>query len=124
MEIKFKNGKDDEEDFIAQIHHSNLSYWTKNKLDEHELVNTLVAKPRLNHYNNLLFYHWYERRYRVNVISKSVLRNLNEVINVTKKELHDDVRDRMLEYMSSTRFNGFTIYHEYFFDFFPELESF
>jgi hypothetical protein len=124
MEISFKNGKDDEEDFIAQIHHLNLSYWTKNKLDEHELVKTLVAKPRLNHHNNLLFYHWYERRYRVNVISKSVLRNLNEVINVTKKELHDDVRDRMLEYMGSTRFNGFTIYHEYFFDFFPELESF
>lgn len=124
MEIRFKNDKVDEDDFIAQIHRSNSAYWTKNNLDEHELVRTLVANPKLDHYSNLLFYHWYERRYRVNVISKSVLRNLNEVINVTKKELHDDVRDRMLEYMTSTRFNGFTIYHEYFFDFFPELENF
>ena len=124
MDIIYKNSEAEEVSFIGQIHKANTSYWKKNISNEHELIKSLTNNPNLSHYNNLLFYHWYERRYNINIINKNVLRSLNEVINVTKKDLHDDVRDRMLEYMNSTKFEGFTIYYQYYHDFFPEIEKF
>ncbi len=124
MEIIYKKSEAEEIIFLAQIHKLNVSHWQKNPSNEHELIESLTKNPNLSHYNNLLFYHWYERRYNKNVINVNILKSINETINVTKKEIHDDVRNRMLEYMNSSRFKGFTIYYEYFFDFFPEIEKF
>lgn len=124
MNFIYKKTEQDEIEFIEFVDKANTSYWQRKKINEHEIINQLINNPNLNHRNNLLFYHWYERRYNVNVINTDVLKSINKVINVTKKELHNDVRDKMLEYMNSTRFLGFTIYYEYYFDFFPQIEKF
>ncbi len=123
MDILYKNIEQDEISFINYVNKLNTSFWVKTNLNEHDLINKMISNPNLDHYNNLLFYHWYERRYKINVISEEILRNLNKVINVTKKELHDDVRERMLVYMNSINFIGYTIYYEYYHDFFPDIEK-
>lgn len=124
MDILYKNIEQEEISFINYVHKLNNSYWAKTNLNEHDLINTMISNPNLDHYNNLLFYHWYERRYKINVINKEILRSLNKVINVTKKELHDDVKERMLDYMNSIHFLGYTIYYEYYQEFFPDIEKF
>lgn len=124
MDIIFKANELTELNFLKYIHTNNIIYFEKNITNEHEIIKKVIANPKLNHYNYLLFYHWYERRYKTNVINAIVLRSINEVINVTKKELHNDVRDKMLEFMNSSRFLGYTIYFEYFYDFFPDIEKY
>jgi len=80
-----------------------------------------------------LFYHWYERKHNLNVIQGQNFIIDNPIrehglvpgVRIRKKELHDLVRQRYIyESLNSYRFKGFSIYYEYYFDFFPEIEKF
>ena len=79
---------------------------------------------------NLLFYHWYERKYNVCVIEKNILYTLNNctITSWFEKIPKDKIGIRVLEEIEdlfqSNRFPKFTIYYEYFYDFFPNIEEF
>jgi hypothetical protein len=123
MRFIYKKNNIDEIEFIESIHSSNKS---KNIfINEHQIVIDLNNNPNLEHRNNLLFYHWYERRYKKNVINDNVLKGLNKSNSyLSKRTLNDDIIDRLTKHMNSSRFLGFTIYYEYYFDFFPGIEDF
>lgn len=80
--------------------------------------------------DNLLFYHWYERKYDVCVIDKNILYTLNNstITGWFEKLSKDKIGIRVLEEIEdlfkSKRFPKFTIYYEYFYDFFPNIEEF
>ncbi len=120
MKYNYKKSEEDEINFIESIHKSN----TNKNLDEHQLVEILTGNPNLTHQNFLLFYHWYERRYENQIINRNILASINQVISVTKDDLHDEVRDLLIQNMKSSRFPNYTIYYEYFYDFFPKIERF
>ena len=123
MKFIYKKSNKDELEFINSIHKSKKSKF--DEMDEHQMVEYLTSNSNLEHRNHLLFYHWYERVYNKNVINEKVLCSLNKSNPYfSKRTLEDDIIDRMNKYMKSNRFLGFTVYFEYYYDFFSGIESF
>ncbi|MFT7330976.1 MAG: hypothetical protein ACI848_001049 [Roseivirga sp.] len=79
---------------------------------------------------NLLFYHWYERKYDVCVIDKNILFTLNNskitgwFEKISKDKIGIKVLEEIEDLFQSNRFTKFRIYYEYFYDFFPNIEEF
>jgi len=102
------------------------------RFDEHEIVDSLSKNEYYQQSCYLLFYHWYERKYQINLIQNNNNILFNEIPNnsliteiyVRKKELHNDVRLLLLNNLSSSKFKGFSVYYEYYYDFFPNIEKF
>lgn len=107
--------------------------------NEHDLIKYLTNKEYKNWYNiqrinteinNLLFYHWYERKYKVNVINSSVLINLclSEILSwfqtFSKDEILLVIRDLLTHNFSSIKFPEYSIFYESYYDFFPHIEKF
>ena len=123
MKFIYKKSDNDELEFINSIHKPKNSKFEK--MNEHQMIEYLTSSPNFEHRNHLLFYHWYERVYKKNVINENVLSSLNKSNSYsTKRTLQDDIIDRMNEYMNSSRFLGFTVYYEYYYDFFNGIENF
>jgi hypothetical protein len=123
LKFIYKKSDTDELEFINSIHKPKKSKF--DKMDEHQMIEYLTSNSNLEHRNHLLFYHWYERVYKKNVINKNVLSSLNKSNPYSaKRTLQDDIIDRMNEYMNSNRFLGFTVYYEYYNDFFNGIEKF
>lgn len=113
----------DELDFIEFIKKSNLS--KKNVANEHEIIEELINNSNFEHRNNLLFYHWYERRYKKNIINDKILSGLNKSNKYnSKRTLQDEIIDKSTEFMTCGRFLDYTVYYEYYYDFFPKIEEF
>ncbi len=116
-------GLNNEHKLISQFH-----YFLKKiyKISSESKLSTLQSVEN----ENLLFYHWYERRYNVKVINEEVLYSLNYnyifdlFSKYSKKELNKEINDRLSENFKSERFPQFTIYYEFYFDFFPDIERF
>lgn len=73
----------------------------------------------------LLLINWYERYYREEIIfSMGIIDNIFPEVRIRKKELHDEVRERMLNYFDSKKYEGYSIVHEYYTDRLPNLEKF
>ena len=111
---------------------SNFKKYFKD-LDEHQILVNLSKNIYTKHYNYLLFYHWYERKYNINIIenfSNSILETPitdNSIITslyTRNKKLESELRDLVIHNISSSRFNGFSVFYEYFYDFFPNIEQF
>jgi hypothetical protein len=132
-----------EEDFIEKIDKAQLKYF--GLLDEHKLIHQLDSKVKetfdiivenilvnrqFQETYNLLFYHWYERKYNKNVINNEVLYTLNisSIIpwydKFSKKEVSSDIYGKLEKHFESSRFPGFSVYYEYYYDFFPNIEKF
>lgn len=132
-----------EEDFIEKVDKAQSKY--VGLLDEHKLIHQLHSKTKdtidiilentlLNRQfqetNNLLFYHWYERKYNKNVINNEVLYTLNisSIIpwynKFSKKEISGNIYDKLEKHFKSSQFPGFSIYYEYYYKFFPDIEKF
>lgn len=136
-----------EEEFIEKFH----GFFSRRKksslVDEHQLIEKWTKKGALWFNSNqledfkLLFYHWYERRYKTNVINRDVVINLNQYFvadyltnntytNKVAKELYtrEEIKSllevKMEECFMSNRFLGYTIYYEQYHDFFPNIEQF
>lgn len=123
MKFIYKKSNTDELEFISSIHKPRKSKF--DLMDEHQMVDYLTANPNFEHRNHLIFYHWYERVYNRNIIGENVLSGLNKSNPYTsKRTLEDDIIDRINEYMNSSRFLGFTVYYEYYYDFFEGIEKF
>lgn len=123
MKFIYKKSNTDELEFISSIHKPRKSKF--DLMDEHQMVDYLTANPNFEHRNHLIFYHWYERVYNINIIEENVLSGLNKSNPYTsKRTLEDDIIDRINEYMNSSRFLGFTVYYEYYYDFFEGIEKF
>jgi hypothetical protein len=118
----YKNTEEDESIFLDSIFRS-IKKKTKDMNPVIE-IEKLTGNPNLFHLNNLMFYHWYERSTGKNVINKNVLSGLNPSNKYeSKRTLQDEIIDRKNQYMQSARFDDFTVYYEYYYDFFPELEK-
>ncbi|MCF8273098.1 MAG: hypothetical protein K9I95_04625 [Flavobacteriaceae bacterium] len=132
-----------EEDFIEQIDQTQL--YESYELDEHRILNLLLNRVKgeidiilkndflsrqVFEEENLLFYHWYERRYKKNIINSDILFALNgsSILGwfdkFSREELYDNIGEKLQKGMCSQRFHNFTIYYEYYFDFFPKIEIF
>jgi hypothetical protein len=124
--LKFirKTSAKDEEEFLKGIFPENRKPSKLDVHDEHQILNEILSKTFAEHRHNLLFFHWYERRYQRNVITKDVLRRLNDSIAVRLESIHDEVREEFISHMDSKTHNSFTIYHEYYTEFFPNIERF
>lgn len=101
-------------------------------LDEHQILEKVSNNNNFDQTCYLLFYHWYERRYNVNVIQREnsivfnpIIKNsIIPVVRITNKVLHDEVREEFVKKIHSKRFEGFSIFYEYFYDFLPNIEKF
>lgn len=123
MKFIYKTSDNDELEFINSIHKPKNSKF--DKMDEHQMIEYLTSNPNFEHRNHLLFYHWYERVYKKNVINENAISSLNKSNSYAlKRTLQDDIIDRMNEYMNSSRFLGFTVFYEYYYDFFNGIEEF
>lgn len=98
---------------------------------EHSLVEQYVLKNNINdrslHFRYLLLYHWYERRYKKCIINENVLRSLYCVYNhdnPKENEIEVEVEKRMLKYLNSEKHIGYSVYYEYYYPFFPDIEKF
>lgn len=132
-----------ENDFIEKIDKAQLKYF--GLLDEHKLIHQLHSKTKgtfdiiLEHTllnrqfqetKNLLFYHWYERRYNKNIINNEVLYTLNisSIIpwynKFSKKDISTNIYDKLGKHFESSQFPRFSIYYEYYYNFFPNIEKF
>lgn len=132
-----------EVDFIEKINKSQLK--DIGLMDEHKLISQLQKKAKdtfdiivenilgnrqFHETNNLLFYHWYERKYKKNVINNDVLYALNTASIIpwynkfSKKEVSTDIHDKLEKHFESSKFPGFSIYYEYYHDFFPNIEKY
>jgi hypothetical protein len=118
----YKESEQDETKFLGSIYNS-LAKKTSLLNHENEIAK-LISNPNLNHLNNLMFFHWYERKTCKCVINNNVLSGLNPSTKYeSKRDLRDEIIDRQNLYMNSGKHEGFTVYYEYYFDFFPELEK-
>jgi hypothetical protein len=105
---------------------------SKNSIScEHSLIEQYVLKKnnadRNLHFRYLLLYHWYERRYSKNVINENVLKSLYCVYNHENpkdNEIEVEVEKRMLKYLNSEKHIGYSVYYEYYYSFFPDIEKF
>ena len=119
------------------------------KIKDHKIID-IISKSKYEQHSFLLIYHWYERKYNVNIIQGDnyvithpnrkikIIKDtgygeLSEIIDsglvpevrIRKKELHELVRQKYInESLNSSRFKGFSIYYEYYYDFFPNIEQF
>jgi hypothetical protein len=123
LKFIYKKSNTDELEFIDSILKPRKS--KLDLMDEHQMIDYLTSNPNFDHRNNLIFYHWYERVYKKNVINENVLSGLNKSNSyISKRTLKDDIIDRINEHMNSSRFLGFTVYYEYYYDFFIGIEKF
>jgi hypothetical protein len=132
-----------EEEFIEKISKSQSKHF--GLIDEHELIHQFQSQAKANfegasdtvlsNYqsqatNNLLFYHWYERRYKKSVINSDILYSLNSNTILSwynkfyKNDLHPKVHNKLETHFKSERFPEFSVYYEYFYNFFPSIEKF
>tara|TARA_B110000967_G_C18846377_1_gene542221 strand:+ start:346 stop:1200 length:855 start_codon:yes stop_codon:yes gene_type:complete len=106
-----------------------------------------LSKRDVHHHNYLLLYHWYERKYNINIIQGDnyIITSPNRKVKKVNcdggyyydikdkgliREVHvrnDDIHELVwLKYINesidSKRFKGFSIFYEYFYDFFPGIE--
>jgi hypothetical protein len=106
-------------------------------VDEHELINQFQSKAKnktanlqIQETNNLLFYHWYERKYGRNIINGDLLYMLNQSSilswheKFTKKDINYYINSKLERHFESAKFPGYTKYYEFFYEFFPEIENF
>ena len=102
-------------------------------LDEHQIIEILTKNIYTQHHNYLLFYHWYERKHKVNIIedfNNSILETPihdNSVVpsvRTRNKKLEFELRDLVIHNIGSTRFKGYSVFYEYYYDFFPNIEQF
>lgn len=145
--IFYKNG--DKTDPIGfRIIDKKFKGFIGGKKDEHDIV-TQLSKRNVYQHNYLLLYHWYERKYNINIIQSDnyIITNPNRKVKKVKYEggYYYDIKDNGLisevlvrnndihelvwlkyinESLDSKRFNGFSVFYEYFYDFFPEIERF
>ena len=120
---------------IAQSQSDSKSY----SEDEHHMAELLINKKwkrwkvaNVPYYekNNLLFYHWYERRYNKNVINLNVLKNLFQSAiltwndNYSEEEIEEYLNNNLISHMSSKRFPNYSKYYEFYFDLLPDIEKF
>jgi hypothetical protein len=134
----------DECDFIDNIDKLQQKKILKD-CNEHELVQKRleVAKNTFNitsenilcdrefhEAQNLLFYHWYERKYSKCIINKHVIYALNvsTISNWFTKLPKQEIESRFLldieSYFKFSKFPNYSLYFEYFYDFFPNIEQF
>lgn len=139
-EIKWKS-RDDEPQLIKRIFYKGngerriVSSYKKNfeGLNEHKIMEILTKNIYTKHYNYLLFYHWYERKYKVNIIedfNNSILETPihdNSVVpsvRTRNKKLEFELRDLVIHNIGSTTFKGYSVFYEYYYYFFPNIEQF
>lgn len=111
-----------------------ISSFKKNfqNIDEHQIVEILSKNIYTKHNSYLLFYHWYERKYGINIIEgdnailKTPIIENSIVSNVytRNKKLHNQLREFVIVNLSSNRFDGFSVFYEYLFNYFPNIEKF
>lgn len=113
---------------------------TKINLDEHEICNMLTDTApmweipySLRNYG--LFIHWYERRYKKNIINKNLLINLfnytefwkgqnNKIAKVySPEECKRLIFENIMSLTQSKKFEGYSLFYENFFSIFPDIES-
>lgn len=139
-EIKWKS-REDEPLLIKRLFYKSngerkiVSSYKKNfeGLNEHQILETLSKNIYTKHENYLLFYHWYERKYGINVIEdfeNSILINpikentIVPLVHVRNKRLELELRDMVIHNLSSSQYMGFSVFHEYFYGFLPKIETF
>lgn len=139
-EMKLK-AREDESSLIRKLFYKQngekkvVSNFKKNfqGLDEHQIIEKLSKNIYTKHYHYLLFYHWYERKYNLNVIedfSNSILEtpipenSIIPQVRARNSKLRDELRDLVIHKIGSTKHNGFSVFYEYYFDFFPNIEKF
>lgn len=102
-------------------------------LNEHEIIELLSRNIYTKHHKYELFYHWYERRYKVNIIqdySNSILltpiwdNSIIQSVKCRNKKIENEVRDLVLHRLDSSRFKGFSVVYEAMYDFYPKIEQF
>jgi hypothetical protein len=135
-----------EKDFLNKIEDSQTYRIERiTSEDEHILVKSILNKNSgsialksdyifFNRYpklvNNLLFFHWYERKYKKNIFNNDILFGLNygSIFDLEEKfpseGLINNIKTRLETYFYSDRFPRHTIYYEFYYDFFPEIEAF
>lgn len=115
----------------------------KINLNEEEIINQLINKElnwfrpyNINDY--LLFIHWYERRYKKNIINKNILINLNDFTRFlpTKNnenklsklysfdEITNLITNNIEDLYKSKKHENFSIIYEIFYNEFPNIENF
>jgi len=112
--------------------------------DEHEIINYLAnndakwfsQEPLFTNY--LLFIHWYERKYQINIINKNILINLNSFSRFIPTSKNENKiskfysNEEVLEIISSNIenlfrskiYNKYSLYYEVFSSHFPNIENF
>jgi len=132
-----------EEEFIERINKSQIK--KRGSIDEHQLIDQFKLKANKTidiiaanilcdreyiEKNNLLFYHWYERKYNKRVINKDILYTLNTSTitgwfdRFPKKDFGFNIFEKLESFFVSSQFPRFSIYYEYFYNFFPSIEKF
>ena len=102
-------------------------------LNEHQIIEILSKNIYTKHENYLLFYHWYERKYQINILEDfetSILINpikentIVPSVRSRNKRIESELREMVIHNLSSSQFNGFSVFYEYFYGFFPKIENF
>ena len=102
-------------------------------LNEHRVLEMLSKNIYTRHENYLLFYHWYERKYKINVLEdfeNSILINpikentIVPSVRSRNKRIESELRDVVIHNLNSSKFNGFSVFYEYFYGFLPKIENF
>ena len=116
-------------DLIAQSQTDSKSY----SEDEHHMAEWLinkkwkkwkVANVSYSEEQNLLFYHWYERRYKKNIINVNVLKNLFQAwilqwySKYEEEEIEYYLEDNIQRHFKSERFPNYTKYYEFLYPIF------
>lgn len=118
----YKNTEKDEDKFLESIFKSLAKKTALINIDQE--IAHLTSNPNLQQLNNLMLFHWYERRTGKCIINETVLSGLNPSTKYeSKRDLKDEIIDRKNSFMDSAKYEGFTVYYEYYFDFFPELDK-
>jgi len=152
INIKIQNGKyipnyELPRDIISENEIFNMFEYKKIGIkinfNEEEIINQLINKelnwfrPQ-NIYDYLLFIHWYERRYKKNVINKNILINLNDFTRLipTKNnenklsklysfdEVTNLITTNIEELYKSKKHENFSLIYEIFYDEFPNIVNF
>jgi hypothetical protein len=128
----------EENEFLNLFQESHLK--SKITTDEHEIAKRLVESPPIwespnSIYDFRLFLHWYERKYKTNIVNENILINLNSFSELwlnrnnkvshvySKEECKKVIYKNILSFSQSERFIGFSLFYENYFPIFPDLES-
>jgi hypothetical protein len=139
-ELKWKS-REDESLLINKLFYKRngerkiVSNYKKNfdGLNEHQILKILSKNIYTKHENYLLFYHWYERKYGINIIEdfeNSILINpikentIVPSVRSRNKRIESEVRDMVIHNLNSSQINGFSVFYEYFYRFLPKIERF